>query len=196
MRKTFRTIGLLDHMGWGNMGDAAVQEAFIANIRKRLPNAHLVAFSLFPEDTTERHGLDCHPIQWSYPGWTDSHASGDSGSSSYAKLKSFMKNRRSLYVIAKPIHDCLRELAHIIRSYNTLRSLDVLVIAGGGQLCELHKDIPFNVFKFCLLARLAGKPVYIVGVGADLLSRPLNKFFARWSVRDRKSTRLNSSHRL
>jgi polysaccharide pyruvyl transferase WcaK-like protein len=170
-------------MGWGNMGDAAIQEAFIANIKKRLPNAHLVAFSLFPEDTTVRHGLDCHPIQWCYPGWTDSHASEDSGSPSHAKLKSFLKNQRGLYAVAKPIHDCLRELAHLIRSYNTVRSLDLLVIAGGGQLCELHKDIPFNVFKFCLLARLAGKPVYIVGVGADLLSRPQNKFFARWAVR-------------
>ena len=37
MHKIFKRIGLLDHMGYGNMGDAAIQEAFIANIRRRLP---------------------------------------------------------------------------------------------------------------------------------------------------------------
>src|ERR1700735_1467658 len=57
-----RVIGLLDHMGYGNLGDAAVQESVIANIKKRLPNARLVAFSLSPEDTIKRHGIPCYPI--------------------------------------------------------------------------------------------------------------------------------------
>ena len=56
-------------------------------------------------------------------------------------------------------------------------------MSGGGQLCELHGDLPYNVFKFCVLARLSSTPVFIVGVGADLLKRPWNKFFARSSVR-------------
>ena len=54
-------------MGYGNLGDAAVQEAVIANIRKRLPDVRLVGFSLVPDDTTERHGIPCYSIRWWYP---------------------------------------------------------------------------------------------------------------------------------
>jgi hypothetical protein len=55
-------IGLLDHMGYGNLGDAATQDVVIANIRKRIPNAELVGFSLIPSDTLQRHGIPSYPI--------------------------------------------------------------------------------------------------------------------------------------
>ena len=55
MLEKYQTIGLLDHMGLGNMGDAAILEAFIGNIRMRAPSATLVAFSLNPRDTNRRH---------------------------------------------------------------------------------------------------------------------------------------------
>ena len=183
MSKAYKIIGLLDHMGWGNLGDAAIQEAFIANIRKRLPNARLLAFSLYPDDTTERHGLPCYPIRWCYPGWRVVDPPTDGGSVASRGLKSRLKKWRIFYAMAKPVHDCLQELVHLVRSYRIVRSLDLLVMSGGGQLCDLHGDLPYNVFKFCVLARLARTPAFIVGVGADLLKRPANKFFARWSVR-------------
>ena len=59
-------IGLLDHMGYGNLGDAAIQEAVIAKIKQRLPNVQLVGFSLIPDDTRKRHDIPCYPIRrWS-----------------------------------------------------------------------------------------------------------------------------------
>jgi polysaccharide pyruvyl transferase WcaK-like protein len=185
MHGEHKKIGLFDHMGYGNMGDAAVQESFIANIRKRLPNAALVAFSLYPDDTRERHEVPSYPIRWCYIGWrnSDSHIPAEHGLETGSRLKSFLKSCRILYALAKPLHDCLRELTHLIRSYRIVRSLDLLIMSGGGQLCELYGDLPYNVFKFCVLARLSNTPVFIVGVGADLLKRPLNKFFARWAVR-------------
>ena len=100
-----------------------------------------------------------------------------------SKFTASAKKCHILYIVAKPVHDIIRELAHLIRSYRLVRSLDLLVMAGGGQLCELWKDLPYNVFKFCVLAKLARTPVLIVGVGADLLQRPVNRFFAKWSVR-------------
>src|ERR1700740_1120040 len=60
-------IGLLDHMGYGNLGDAATQDVAIANIRKRLPGAQLIGFSFVPSDTTMRHGIPCYPIRRWYP---------------------------------------------------------------------------------------------------------------------------------
>jgi polysaccharide pyruvyl transferase WcaK-like protein len=179
----YKIVGLFDHMGFGNMGDAAILEAFIANIRKRLPNAHLVAFSLYPDDTRERHGLACYPIRWWYPGWKVVDPPTDGASEASHKLKSRLKKWRTFYALAKAFRDCLQELAHLVRSYRVVRSLDLLIVSGGGQLCELYGDLPYNVFKFCVLAKVARTPVFIVGVGADLLQRPANKFLARWSVR-------------
>lgn len=38
-RTTPRVFGLLDHKGFGNLGDAAVFESFVANIKRRLRDA-------------------------------------------------------------------------------------------------------------------------------------------------------------
>src|ERR1700722_5989643 len=62
-------IGLLDHMGFGNMGDAALHESFIQNIKTRLPNVLLVSFSQNPGDTCKRHNIPCYPIEWNNPGY-------------------------------------------------------------------------------------------------------------------------------
>ncbi|MGH9355785.1 MAG: hypothetical protein ACRD10_06610, partial [Terriglobia bacterium] len=122
----YKKIGLLDHMGFGNMGDAAIQEAFIANIRRRLPDACLIGFSLYPEDTRKRHNIATYPIRWSYP-----HGDGSDEPPAQAtgrqnsKLKSFLKNRRFFYRFAKPVHDVIQELRHLARSYRIVKSLDI-----------------------------------------------------------------------
>lgn len=186
MDTKYRKIALLDHMGFGNLGDAAIQESFIVNIKKRLPGAEIIAFSLHPADTRERHGLQCYPLQKCYPGGEDLNPRAGNGSVPGSTLKSLLKKCDIFYALVKPVHDCLRELAHLIRSYKIVRSLDLLIISGGGQLCELWGggwSHPYNVFKFCLLARLSNTPVSIVGVGADLLEQPVSKFFAKWAVR-------------
>jgi len=182
MSESYKRIGLLDHMGFGNMGDAAVQEAFITNIKRRLPHAQLIGFSLYPDDTQKRHDVVSYPIKWSYPRLTES-STVPGGTIQGSKLKARIKSWRPLYAITKPIHDVLQEFVHLIRSYQVVRSLDLLVISGGGQLCDLHGDLPYNVFKFCLLARLANTRVFIVGVGADLLRWRSSRVFAKWSVR-------------
>jgi len=179
-------------MGCGNMGDAAVHESFIYNINKRLPNARLIAFSQNPEDTRERHNIACYPIRWS--DGRNCQEEGQSASRQISsRFKSFIKRYNVLYALAKPIRilfalgrlirDSFRELKHLRRSYTVVKSLNVLVIAGGGQLCDLWRDQPYNVFKFCVLAKLAKRRVFIVGVGADLIRGPVNRFFSRWAVR-------------
>ena len=104
-------IGLLDHMGYGNLGDAAVQDSVIGNIRKRLPNARLVGFSLVPDDTINRHGIPCHPIHCD--GHPTLHQAGTQpkGSRSVkAKLKSALKGTPVVYVWAKPALEFFREM--------------------------------------------------------------------------------------
>jgi polysaccharide pyruvyl transferase WcaK-like protein len=56
-------IGLLHHVGGGNLGDDATLEAVAGNIRRRWPKAEIVAFSMNPDDIEARHGIMSHPIQ-------------------------------------------------------------------------------------------------------------------------------------
>jgi polysaccharide pyruvyl transferase WcaK-like protein len=176
-------IGLLDHMGFGNMGDAAILESFIANIKKRIPDAALVAFSLNPDDTRTRHEIVTYPIRACSP---TAGADGPSKTPRVdfkSRIKGFLEHFPALHEMLRKVAFPLREMAHWARTYRVVKSLDALVLSGGGQLCELWKELPYNVFKFCVLAKLSNTPLYIVGVGAGPLDRPWNKVFARWSVR-------------
>ena len=197
---TAPTIGLLDHMGYGNLGDAAIQDAVIASIRTRLPDARLVGFSFVPDDTTRRHGIPCHPIRWWYPTLGEPAGAGKARSRR-SGLKHALKRRRRLYTGLKAVADLLREARFWIRSYRALRRLDVLVISGGGQLGELWRgpwSHPYAIFKFSLLAKLARRKLYFLNVGAGPLHHPLSRFFARWAVRlaDYRSFRDDDSREL
>jgi polysaccharide pyruvyl transferase WcaK-like protein len=182
------TIGLLDHMGYGNLGDAATQEALIANIRLRVPEAQIVGFSLNPVDTEERHGIPSHSITHWHPGLGNPAAATGPGTSdnSIGQFKSLLKKIPILSPSLRWVQNLVRELRHLRRSYLRVKSLDCLVIAGGGQLCELWRgpwSHPYNVFKFSLLTKLARKKLLVVNVGAGPLETRLGKIFIKWSVR-------------
>jgi polysaccharide pyruvyl transferase WcaK-like protein len=183
LRGKYERIGLLDHMGFGNMGDAAVHESFVQNIKGRLPHASLIAFSLNPDDTKGRHNIPAYPITWNYPRRNDPATLETIAPTPVFSLASIAKRCRIPRGFARRVRNYFRELAHLRRSYAVVRSLDLLIIAGGGQLTDLWRVLPYNIFKFCLLARLARTPVFIVGVGADLIRGRSSKFFAGWSVR-------------
>jgi polysaccharide pyruvyl transferase WcaK-like protein len=140
-RKAYKTIGLLDHMGYSNMGDAAILESFITNIKSRLPHAKLVAFSLNPTDTNKRHGLESHPIRWCYPGWNGQDVGFGAATEASPGLKSFLKRCRPLRAIVRPVLICIREIRHLGRSYSLIKGLDLLVMSGGGQLCDFMNDL-------------------------------------------------------
>jgi polysaccharide pyruvyl transferase WcaK-like protein len=91
-----------------------------------------------------------------------------------------------LSTIALSALNLVRELIHLGQSFKVLRSLDCLIIAGGGQLCELWRgpwSHPYNVFKFSVLTKLANRKLLFVNVGAGPLESNLSKVFARCSVR-------------
>jgi polysaccharide pyruvyl transferase WcaK-like protein len=79
-----------------------------------------------------------------------------------------------------PVAIC-QELAFLVRSFGIARSLDVLVVNGGGQLTDWGGPWAFTytVFKWVLLARLAGVRCIFVNVGAGPLTVPLSQWFAR-----------------
>jgi polysaccharide pyruvyl transferase WcaK-like protein len=172
-------IGLLDAMGHGNLGDAAIQDSVIENIRKRLPHARIIGFSFVPGDTAKRHGIACFPLT--------RHSSATAGTASSdgdakANLMTVFRKVPGLRALARSVKTVLRESVFLVRSYRILRSIDLLIISGGGQLGDLWGGPwghPCTLFKFSLLAKLAGKRLYFLNVGAEALEYPLSRFFSK-----------------
>src|SRR6202034_3239259 len=87
-------------------------------------------------------------------------------------------------VIRRALH-LYREVAHLFRSFKVLQSLDIMIIAGGGQLTELWRgpwSHPYNVLKFSILTKLANKKLLFLNVGAGPLRSGLSKIFVKSSV--------------
>lgn len=149
-------IGLLGPYGSGNLGDAAIQDAVLANLRARVPAARFLAICPHPADATARHGIDAVRLRAPPPVPPPS-------------------NR----VAALP-HQLGSWTRHARASSAELAALDLLVISGGGQLDD-HWGGPFGHPLMLRLwtagARRHGVPVAFCSVGADMVQSALTCAF-------------------
>ena len=186
MRSGSKKIGLLDHMGGGNLGDDTTQTAVIHNIRKRWPTCTIYGFSMNPEDTRSRHAIPAYAIrreQWDNSDRTKS-GKPDVTPPRRNPLSRFLRRLASL-AIRKPA-TVASELVFLTRSFRVLRTLDILVISGGGQLLDSWGgcwNYPYTIFKWVSLAKLAGTKCYFVNVGAGPLQHPFSRFLIRRALR-------------
>lgn len=140
---------------WGafgtlNFGNEATLRAVIENIPKFDRAASFLIVAAQPDQASLEHGIDAVPV------CNDPHI-GLPAASSGARFP------RRLW----------REIRDLARVRRVVRSVDVLVIAGTGVLYEVGEGVlgwPFQLFKWCSLAKRAGKPVVFLSVGADGLA--------------------------
>jgi polysaccharide pyruvyl transferase WcaK-like protein len=184
-----------------NLGDWAIQEATIASIKGRYPEASLHLVTIFPSITSEFHGVPSIPID-RRERWPDSAPDGEAEEDrdvpvatprrrgGLGRVKEAVKSVRCVYAFLKPVLDALRlvrdELQHIGRTFRFLRGVDLLVVSGGGQLDEYWGgpwDHPYALFKWGLLARLAGSKFIVLSVGTCDLESKVSLFFIRHALR-------------
>ena len=186
------TVALMGPFGFGNLGDAAIQDAVITNLRLRLPRIRLVGISMRPADTQWRHGLDTYcydttaylnlrraPRQAKHGG----AAANALGASSVADPSN---SRRPSRWYPKRLMGRLPELQHAWYVFRALRHIDVLVASGGGQLDESWggpRNHPFTLFKWTALARLRGVRVVFLSVGVGTIDSAEGRWFLRWTLR-------------
>ncbi len=181
-----KTIGLLDHMGGGNLGDDTTQTAVIDSIRSRWPDAVVYGFSMNPRDTEARHGIPAYPIRrktWDNP--ERAPAVGNAAERTQ-RPRPLTRLLQTLAAAARKPKAIFGELGFLLRSYRIIRFIDIFVISGGGQLLDSWGgtwDYPYTICKWVLLAKLAGAKCYFVNVGAGPLRRPLSRFFIRHALR-------------
>jgi polysaccharide pyruvyl transferase WcaK-like protein len=183
-------IGLLHHVGGGNLGDGATLEAVADNIKRRRPRAEIVAFSMNPDDTETRHGIKSRALRRNC--WSIGYKPTGAETTLKANLKALMRRYRLAFYLLKatstvirlPVQ-MLREVSFLITSRRAIKAFDLLIISGGGQLTE--KDgpwgFPYTIFKWVILARSKGVSCIFLNVGAGPLTQPLSKFFVRRALR-------------
>jgi len=157
----YTKIALLHHTGGGNLGDDATMDAVIRNILGRWPEAEISAFSMNPEDTSKKHGIPSYPIRRHT--WSIGYSSTKTISNPVVRIP------RAVF----------RELAFLVSSLRNLRSFDLLVVSGGGQLTERSGPwgFPYAVFTWGLMAKAARIRCLFLNVGAGPLKHPLSRFF-------------------
>jgi len=175
-----KKIGLLDHLGGGNLGDDATLDAVMQNIKSRWPTAEISGFSMNPSDTQKRHNIPAYPIR--YQTWSFNDTAVSHQSRIVRKVKTAAANARALdlliNVFIRSPRALFRELRFLFRAFNIIRSFDYLLISGGGQLLDCWGGpwaFPYTLCKWVLLARLMGARCYFVNVGAGPVNSPLSK---------------------
>jgi polysaccharide pyruvyl transferase WcaK-like protein len=183
-----KNIGLLNHLGAGNLGDDATLDAMVENIKRRWPLCEIFAFSMNPSDTQARHGIPSYPIR--IETWNLCGRPVQSGVTLKTKVKSALSRHRFLKPLLKVarsmmirrIRALLQELQFLARSRRIIQSLDLLIISGGGQLLDSSGGswgFPYTIFKWTVLAKLSHVQCYFVNVGAGPLHHPLSKWFVK-----------------
>ena len=137
-----------------------------------------------PDDTETRHGIMSHSIQ--RKGWSIGYKPAGTDATLKEIVKALTRKYRAVFCLLKATNAVVRlpsevfgELSFLVSSRRIIKSFDLLIISGGGQLTE--KDgpwaFPYTIFKWVVLARSAGVRCMFLNVGAGPLTLPLSKFF-------------------
>jgi polysaccharide pyruvyl transferase WcaK-like protein len=187
-------IALLTPYDGGNLGDCAIQEALIENLRRYSPDIDMWGITLHPTRTSARHQIPCFPltaISRSYYRGTQERV-----------IKVDNERRSVVAYASEGLYRCMRRIAravpfvkwvkilvgealHMCRSYRLLQKVDALVIAGGGQLDDEWGGSwghPYALMKWAVLARAAGSSVAFLSVGACRIDSQLTRRFLKTAL--------------
>lgn len=203
-------VVLLSPCGWGNLGDAAIQDSAIAGIRRHLGEAvRIVGLTQNPPDTRARHGIDAYRLAGNSrehytvgPNEAPPPSAGESGprpdrANRQQQKRSLRSLIKSVVVRMPAVHRAIRGAADAVRMLRSevrhsrfvlrlMRDSDLLIVSGGGQLDELWGGPwghPFTIYKCARIARYAGCKVAVLSVGAGALTHGSSRRLVRASLR-------------
>ena len=186
LRLNYRQIGLLEHVGYGNLGDDATVAAVKHHINLRWNEAQIVAITLHPHDTQKRHGITSYPIRRDCKALISRVVPQN-------KLKTALRNYPVLTSILRIVKAVairaplaiFQETVFLVKSLRITKSLDLLVICGGGQLRDASVGpykFPYSIFKWVALAKVTGTRCYFVNLGAGPLKSFRSRFLFKYAL--------------
>lgn len=198
-----RKIGILGHVGNGNLGDEVIISAIIQNIKRHDPAVEIYGFTLNPVDTKNRHKIPAFPIRR-----VDNiqnivtPRNHDEPSTQKViqpvkllqKIKDKIKTVPIVFSFLKRIQKswhvlrvCSKEPGFLIQCYRNLKGVDLLLITGSQQLIDYVGagpwGHPYTLFKWILIAKIINTKVAFVSVGAGPIRSSLGKFFIQYSLK-------------
>jgi polysaccharide pyruvyl transferase WcaK-like protein len=197
----FTRIALLSPYAGANLGDAAIQDAMVANASRRLPNVQFSGICLNCENFVERHGAEAFPLlakdlEWyamtrgrleAQPDAGERHESSEKIRGVWAnKIRRALKRLPILGLCLRVVAAIPKELRHCFKGYRFLRTQDLVVVSGGGQLNEQYGGAwgqPFALFKWAVLARVAQVPFAITSVGVGELKSTASRLYVSEALR-------------
>ncbi len=186
-RVTSQKIALLGPYGYGSLGDAAILEAMLQNVRKQYPDAQISAIALNPKDTELWHKIPAYPMtrmpdrDWRRP---DQVKLSRNPVRRFAYWLRYHPNQR-LRKLERVLFRLPLELILIKRAFAFLAGFDCLMICGGGQLDDYWGGawgLPYMILKWSLLAKLRGAQLQFVSVGAGPIDAALSRRFFKFAL--------------
>jgi polysaccharide pyruvyl transferase WcaK-like protein len=176
-------IGVMGPFGYGNLGDAAIVDAFVGSVRARMPEVRFVGFTLEPDDTEARHGFTSYPLSR----LTIVAATESTGAYGRFLTKLGASGSGIGYKVERILRRAPAELGMLRRSYRALDDVDALVMCGSGQIQDYWGgggpwSYPYTTLRWAILARLRGVPFMMVSVGAGPVDASLSRAFFRASI--------------
>ena len=159
-----RIVAFFGLFGVGNYGNEASLEAGIRSARRIDPDADLRCICANPELVAAQHGLATESIV------------------SSGRVPSRVPGPRIVRLATRPV----LERARWIEAYRISRRVSSIIVPGTGILDDFGVrplEMPYDLFRWCLAARLARTPMSFVSVGAGPIEHPLSRWFMRAAVR-------------
>lgn len=191
-----KNIGILGHYGNQNLGDEAIIEAMIENIKKRKPDVILSCLSINPQDSMERYNVESFPIRYredffmgssgrnNTENKNDDMSDIDNDTSSSVGLKVRIKKLPLIGAFIKMMLAFLHfipqlktEVVFLLKAKAHMKSIDLLIICGSNQFLDNFGGawgFPYTLLKWTILAKLSGSKVAFVSIGAGPLTHPLS----------------------
>lgn len=206
-------ICLLTPYGGTNLGDAAIQEAAIYNIRLRSPDAEICLVTLNPEKTTQLHKLRSFPLTsltvdfYSQgrgernidPGKKQSLTEENEVPAArvFVEFKRSLRRFPLLFKTLKGVFGFLKgavrfprlfwqEAIHFVEARRFLKGFNQLLVSGGGQIDDYWGGPwghPYSLFKWGVVAKSVGARYVFLSVGVSSLESKLSKYFIRRALK-------------
>jgi len=200
-------IALLTPYNGGNLGDAAIQDSMISNLRRQMPGAQFLGITLNCDNFLRQHGAMAFPLLASMMPHEVKSGVGSSSRTlnsdgSFVRvgnariqdgtspIRRAIRSMPGLVALFRRVRAWIapirREFVHWLEGYRALRTQDLLLLSGGGQLDEEYGGawrLPFAYCKWTLLAMLAGVPCAMASVGAGSIKLPASRRFISIALR-------------
>ena len=163
-RRAPQRVALFGLFGIGNFGNEASLAAGIEAVRRALPTAAVSTVSTDPELVARLHGV---------PG----HAIGDAW-----LAERLTRGGRLRRIAGRPVV----ELGRWVAAVRHLRTVDLLLVPGTGVLDDMGQaptQLPLDVLRWSLAARLTGRRLLYLSIGAGPIHHPVSRRLMRAALR-------------